>query len=220
MIETGVYFGDLHSYYDLNLILSSVTIPPATPKTNYIDIPGGDGSIDLTEAHGEIKYKNRECTFVFTVSPDDDLTFEERKMKVSTALNGVRCKIILDKDPNWYYNGRCTVNEYKQDKNLLQITITATVEPYKYKLGETVVTFAVTESEVLLASINNERKTVVPVITCDIDAQIIFEATVFNINAGTNRILEINLKPGENKFQLKSIGGEGTIRFTFQEGAL
>jgi len=219
MIETGIYFGDIHSYYDLNLVLSSVTIPPATPKTNYIDIPGGDGSIDLTEAHGEIKYKNRECTFVFTVSPDDDLTFEERKMKVSTALNGVRCKIILDKDPNWYYNGRCTINEYKQDKNLLQITITATAEPYKYKLGETVATFAVSEST-LLATIKNERKTVVPVIECDIDVQVIFEASVFQLNTGRNRILEINLKPGENKFQLMGIGGEGTIRFTFQEGAL
>lgn len=218
MIETGIYFGDIHSYYDLNLVLSSVTIPPATPKTNYIDIPGGDGSIDLTEAHGEIKYKNRECTFVFTVSPDDDLTFEERKMKVSTALNGVRCKIILDKDPNWYYNGRCTINEYKQDKNLLQITITATVEPYKYKLGETVATFAVSES-VLLATIKNERKTVVPVIECDVTVEVMFESNVFSLSAGTNRILEINLKPGDNQFQFKSTS-EGTIRFTFQEGAL
>lgn len=220
MIETGIYFGDVHSYYDLHLILSSVTIPPAQPKTNYIDIPGGDGSIDLTEAHGEIKYKNRECSFVFTVAPGDPLTFEERKSKVSNALNGLKCKIILDKDSSWCYNGRLNVNEYKQDKNLLKITITATVEPYKYKLSETVVTFAVEADDDKLFLIKNARKSVVPTITTNVQLQVTFNGATYTLNPGTHRILEINLKSGDNIMKIMGVGAAGKVTFTFQEGAL
>lgn len=220
MIETGIYFGDVHSYYDLNLVLSSVTIPPAKPKTNYIDIPGGDGSIDLTEAHGEIKYNNRECTFVFTVIPGDELTFEERKTKVSNALNGLKCRIILDKEQAWYYNGRLTVDEYKQDKNLLQIIITATVEPYKYKLSETVATFAVEAYEEKLFIIKNARKSVVPTIVTDAHLQITFEGEVRTVLPGTHVIPQINLKSGDNQFKIMGVGSIGKVTFTFQEGAL
>ena len=69
----GIQFNDIHSYYDLNLILSVVNIPPAQPKTNYVDLPGGEGSLDLTEALGEVKYNDRDCTFTFTMNPTDHL---------------------------------------------------------------------------------------------------------------------------------------------------
>ena len=84
MIETGISFGGIHSFYDLNLILSGSEIPPAKPKTTYVDIPGGDGSVDLTEANGEVKYYDRDCKFIFTMNPSDDLSdraFEQRKQK-------------------------------------------------------------------------------------------------------------------------------------------
>ena len=45
----GVRFGDYHSYNDFSLILTSKTIGTPTPKTETIDIPGGDGVLDLTE---------------------------------------------------------------------------------------------------------------------------------------------------------------------------
>ena len=133
----GIWFDNIHSYENLNLILSSVSIPPATVKTNYIDIPGADGSIDLTEALGMVRYKNRECSFVFSVFPYED--FEEKKKEVSNLLNGKKCKIKLDKDAEYFWIGRCSVNTYASDKNLHKITVKATVEPYKLKCAETVV---------------------------------------------------------------------------------
>ena len=133
----GIWFDGVHSYTDLNLVLSEVNIPPAIPKMTFIDIPGGDGSVDLTEALGEVKYKDREGSFTFTVFPSDD--FEVKKRQVSNLLNGKRCKITVDKDPDYYWIGRCAVDEYASDKNLHQIIVTATVAPYKWKHGETVV---------------------------------------------------------------------------------
>ena len=127
----GISFDNIHSFTDLNLVLSNVNIPPATPKTNYIDIPGGDGSVDLTEALGDVKYKNRECSFTFTIFPYEDA--EEKKTKISNLLNGKRCKIKLDKDSGYYWDGRCSVNSYASQKNIHQIVIGASVAPYKLK---------------------------------------------------------------------------------------
>lgn len=133
----GIWFDGIHSYDDLHLILSKVNIPPASAKTTYVDIPGSDGSVDLTEAQGEVKYKSRGCSFTFTAFPQDD--FEEKKTEVSNCLNGKRCKITLDKDPDYYYEGRCIVNSFASNKKLNQIVVNATVSPYKMKNTNTVV---------------------------------------------------------------------------------
>ena len=119
----GIKFNDIHSYDDLNLLLAPFVPTPATPKTTYIDIPGGDGSIDLTEAHGDIKYNDREFTFTFTVNPLDLTTFDKKITQVSNALNGRQFKITLDRDSNYYWEGRCSVDQYLQDRNLKQIVI-------------------------------------------------------------------------------------------------
>lgn len=218
MIETGVYFGDVHSFFDLDLILSSVNIPPAKPKTNNIDIPGGDGSIDLTEAHGEVKFKDRDCTFTFTVTPDDAMSFEERKTHVANVLNGLKCKIILDKDDKYYYVGRCTINQYKQDGHLKQITVNAKVEPYKYKIDKTIVTVATTETEKLLL-LKNSRKSVVPKITCSTDTEIAYNGIAFTLKKGTHQVLDFALTQPETVISIMS-ALPGTTTFEYQEGAL
>lgn len=132
----GIWFNDVHSYDDLNLILSKVDIPPAILKSSYIDVPASDGAIDMTEVHGK-HYKNRDCVFTFSVLPTDD--FESKKTEVSNLLNGGRFKIRLDKDSEYYYDGRCEVNKYECKKMLRKITVKAKVAPYKYKINQTTV---------------------------------------------------------------------------------
>lgn len=216
MIETGVHFDDIHSFHDLNLILSAVKISPAKPKTNYIDIPGGDGSKDLTEAHGEVKYSDRDITFTFTVFPKDEMTFEERQTAVSNVLNGKRCRITLDKDPYFYYQGRVTVDEYLQDRNLKQFTIKAVVRPYKWKQHETVAAFDLT-SAVQTVILHNSKKSVVPTIICTGSTRIVFGDTIHTLGEGTFKVLDICLVEGINTLQLS---GSGTVTFTYQEGDL
>lgn len=217
MIETGVYFGDIHSFYDLNLILAPFTPAPAKPKLNYVEISGGNGSLDLTEALGEVKYYDREFSFTFTVHPLDRLTFDEKVTQVSNALNGKRCKITLDRDSDYFWDGRCSVNQYKQDRNLKQIVITATVSPYKYKQTVTVETFDLTDEPATI-TLTNSRKTAVPTITCtDDNTTIVFGDSRFALSAGTYKTPEICLVAGENTMQ---ISGGGSITFEWQEGDL
>lgn len=137
MIETGISFGNIHSFRDLDLILSDVVIPPASPKQTFVDIPGADGSVDLTEAHGEVKYSDRTgAKFTFYMNPAGDLSedaWEAKKTEISNLLNGQRCDITLDKDPGYYWQGRCTVSDHASSKKLRKFVVGARLAPYKLK---------------------------------------------------------------------------------------
>lgn len=217
MITRGIKFNETHSYYDLNLILSAVNIPPAKPKTTYIDIPGADGSLDLSAVHGEIRYNDRECSFIFTMLPTDFATWEEKQTEVSNLLNGKEFKIVLDKDDGYFYKGRCTVDDYAEDKKIRQITVKAKVHPYKYRMYETSVSHALSTTAKTIV-LTNGRKTVSPTITCTADnTSVSIGGATYKINAGTHKILDIQLKQGTNQL---SISGSGTITFTYQEADL
>ena len=215
MIETGVSFNEIHSFFDLNLVLSKVDIPPAKPKTTFIDVPGADGTVDLTEAHGEVKYSDRECSFTFTMLPTDSSTWEEKKTEVGNMLNGKVFNITLDKDDEYYYTGRCELKSFSENKKIRQIVVTAKVKPYKFKQNVTVMKYALssTPKNVILM---NGRKTVSPVIECTNDNTVIaFGGATFNLNAGKHKILDIQLVEGNNTV---TVSGTGTVTFTYQEG--
>ena len=215
MIQKGVKFNRMHSFEDFDLILSKVEISPAIPKTNLIEIPGSDIPIDLTEALGGVNYSSRECKFTFTMNPSGDLSeggFEAKKTEVSNALNGLACKIILDKDPDYFYQGRCIVDEYLSDKRIRQIVIKATVHPYKYKVTET--TVSVTSGSHILS---NDRMPVVPSITTTDETTLIFNGNTYALNAGTHKILNLQLKQGKNAVTVET---EGTVTFKYRKGAL
>lgn len=213
----GVYFDDIHSYNDLNLILSPFTPAPAEPQTNFLKVPGRDGSLDLTESHGEVKYNSRVFLFTFTINPADKMTFDEKVSQVSNALNGKQYKITLDRDPDYYWFGRCVVDKYAQNKKLGQITVKATVNPYKLKQTETVAKIALSSSEQTI-SLENGRMAAVPVIECtDDNTSVYFAGNTIKLNAGIHKILNIRFVEGFNTLKVK---GTGTIAFTWQEGEL
>lgn len=217
MIETGVLFGGLHSFRDLNLILTSVYIPPASPKENFIDIPGGNGSVDMTEAHGDVKYSDRTgAKFTFHMNPAGGLSekaWEAKKTEISNRLNGLQCNIVLDKDPEYYWQGRCKVSEYASDKKLKKIIVGARLAPYKMKINETTVKVALTETPKEI-TLTNARKTVCPLITCTGETTLIFDGSEYVLNAGTHRLLDFQLKEGETAV---TVFGTGTVTFVYQE---
>lgn len=212
----GVSFGAIHSYNDLNLVLAPFTPTPAEPQTTLLKVPGRDGYLDLTEANGEVKYNSREFLIEFTVAPSDDLTFDQRASKVASALNGLRCKITFDRDPDFYWSGRCAVDKYTQDKNIGKITVKATVDPYKLKQSATVETIALSSSaqEVVF---ENGRMSSVPTIECTSEATVVFNGNTYTLTAGTSKILDIRFVEGSNVLVLS---GSGSITFTWQEGEL
>ena len=139
---TGVRFNGKHSYNDYGLILKSrPKIGMPSPKTISIDVPGSDGSLDLTEAvAGEVKYSNREIELEFgaMVERDHQAEFKSRLMD---ALHGQIMEVILDEDSEWYYRGRVTVEFEDVQSWRLKVTIKVDAEPYKQAINETVIEF-------------------------------------------------------------------------------
>lgn len=224
MIETGIYFDDLHSYHDFGLVLSAVDIPAATPKTNYVDIPGGDGSVDLTEALGDVKYNDRECTFTFTAGKSiNESEWEELKTKVNNALNGKTFKkITLEKDPDYFYSGRCSINGYAINKRLRQIIVNARVAPWKFKQAKTIITAEVDTDldHPISMYLPNSRRSVFPEVSISgTDFTIGSDEGEFHYTDGTYTVKNhyFRLKEGITKVL---VSGHGTISFSYQEGDL
>lgn len=210
----GVRFGELHSYDDFSLILTDKTIGKAEPKTSNVDIEGMDGSLDLTEYFGDVKYKNRKLTFEFsTIIPMNE--FLNLYSNIQNKLNGKYLKIILDEDPDFYYIGRLNVNDWKSNKRIGKITIEADCEPYKYRINETVLSYVLKDTIDLY--LDNLKKLVVPTITTDSEIQITFEDTCYSLSPGTWEIDDIILKPGINKM---AVIGTGNITIQYKEGGL
>ena len=130
----GVRFGAYHSYNDFHLILAKKTIGTPSPKKEVIEIPGGDGVLDLTEFFGGVKYGNRTLTFEFsTIRPQSE--FMEIFSEVQNAIHGKRMAIAIDDDPEWVYVGRISVSEWKAEKAVGRLTIDCDCEPFKRRIS-------------------------------------------------------------------------------------
>ena len=211
----GVRFGTYHSWDDFNLILSQKTLGAPSPKTEIIDIPGGDGVLDLTDFFGEVKYGNRELSFEFsTIVPQADfLTLFSR---IQDALHGQKMRIVLDDDAEWYYVGRITVSEWKAERSIGKLTIDCDCEPYKTKLANTVVTADVNGSEVAVILLNS-KKTVVPTLDIVGNVDVTFGTNFWALSDGKYDLPAIQLVNGSNTILLN---GTGTATFSYLERGL
>ena len=213
----GIMFGNYHTYRDFQLILASKTIGTPSPKTETIDIPGGDGVLDLTEFFGETKYGNRSHSFEFSsmVDPSEFMTLFSR---VQNALHGRKLPIILDDDPDWYYIGRISVSEWKADRNIGKLTIDCDCDPYKYQIGTTEIYRSISGTSTF--TLPNSRKRVVPEVkvTSSSGLAVTFgSGNLWNLSSGSYLLPELELVEGDNQI---TVTGTGTITFTYQQGQL
>ena len=210
----GVTFGNYHSYNDLSMVLSSKTIGTPEAKTATVSIPGADGVLDVTEYFGDIKYDNRQLTFVFALVIDPD-NFLTQLTTINNALNGQKVRIILDDDPNFYYSGRLSVSDFTVSNAVGNVTVTADCNPYKYKLNETTVSKTVSSSATV--TLTNSRMRVTPTITTTAAVTLTFNGNTYSLSAGTFTVPEIVLESGSNSI---TISGKATVTFKYQEGEL
>ena len=213
----GIMFGNYHSWNDFQLILASKTIGTPSPKKETIDIPGGDGVLDLTDFFGETKYSNRNLTFEFStmVTPSEFMTLFSM---VQNALHGRKLPIILDEDPEWKYTGRISVSEWKADRNIGKLTIDCDCEPYKYQIGTTEIYRYISGTDSF--SLPNSRKRVVPEVkvTSSSGLTVTFgSGNVWNLSSGSYLLPELELVEGDNPI---TVTGTGSITFTYTQGTL
>lgn len=213
-------FGDdIYSFRTLHLIQQKVDVQPAEPKLNLIDIPGANGSKDISEQPaGRMMYKDRTITWTFALYPGDK--WETKHAEVSNALNGLRCTIHLGTDWDWYYEGRLVVKEYNVDKALRQITVEAICKPYKRKFALSGGDFEVTTERADIR-LHNEQLPVVPDFYADVEAEITWQGSSVVIAPETwFSSLDIELPKGESVIGLRATSAPGKVRILYREGSL
>lgn len=140
-ITFGVNDKFFNTWDDWHIVPESrPVINPPSPKTNYVEVPGMDGSLDYTEALGSLKYNNREGSWTFYVMNDyTDKNYKfnswnELYNEILEAVHGKYVMVWSEDDPKYVYHGRVTINEWNSgDPNYSKITISYNLEPYKNK---------------------------------------------------------------------------------------
>lgn len=122
-----------NTWDDWHLIPASrPLVNPPSVKTSYVDIPGGDGALDLTESlSGRAMYGNRSGSWDFYVD-NDHQDWTVLYSRIMEFLHGQTMEAVLEDDLAYYYEGRFSVNEWRSEKSYSRIIINYAVDPYKY----------------------------------------------------------------------------------------
>lgn len=212
----GISFDGLHSYRDFSLVLAPKAIGSPQVKRYQIEVPGADGTLDLTDFFGEPKFENVTHTFEFSLPvPQTELLYTYQSIK--NAIHGKKMRIILDDDPLFYYIGRCEVSPLTQEKTIGKLSIVCDCDPYKYRTQKTVFKIDVTGE--FTTTIPNSRKRVVPEvqIVTDGSIRIVYQNNIWDLGSGSYILPELELVEGNNEV---SVTGTGSVILTYREGAL
>ena len=187
------------------ILLDGYTLSPPEPKTYTVDIPGGDGVIDLTQSlTGDVAYKNRQQEFPFmVVNPD---SFERVKTEVSNFLHGKAFDYQMTMDPGYTYHGRFTVTEYGHTlysyPGLVGIfSIKIDADPYKLK-GH--MTYKLNATGGQSFRLESGRKPVHPTIECSQPCKVTWNNIVTQVPTGTYRLNNILFTEGFNEIYINS----------------
>lgn len=213
----GVLFGDYHTWGDFQLVMTEKEISAPEPKTHYVEIEGADGSLDFSEAFGEVKFKRRKIKYVFTsLVPRKD--FWTEFTRIQSVLHGREFKIIDDEDQEFYYIGRVSMDKWKIDKAVGSFEVDIEAEPYKYRINETVRTEGITGTQWF--GLWNDRMSVNPIFSVSAAPMtLVFGGKTFTIGTANTDYTstDIVFKQGNNTLEVR---GEGILTIRYREGTL
>ena len=141
-----------NSHDDFHLVPDGrpiITMPE--PVTNYIEIPGASGQLDMSESLTNYPlYGHREGTLSFIVLNDyeENDSWIKRYQQLGQYLHGRRLEMSLEDDPDYFYEGRFSVSNWESpsDGGNSTVDIDYTLDTYKYWDNEIVINKSVSGS--------------------------------------------------------------------------
>jgi len=204
--------------------LSGWELGVAEMDEEYVKVPGRNGLLDFSTVltDGEPCYGNRSLVVVLESSEGNRLEREARIDEMMNELDGFKLNIILPDDPTRYLTGRVRVKKLYNDPAHCSVEVTATCEPWRYNLAETVVGLQASSAVQTVSIINNGRLAVVPTITVaggsvllnfEVDGGTVSEA----LSVGTYVLPDLYLRRGVKPLRYS---GDGTALLTYREAVL
>jgi hypothetical protein len=221
MIERRkIIFGTYDTAEEGLWTLTGWALSDAEQKTEYLDLPGANGRLDVSTAltDGEPVYNDRTLTATFECSEGTRLEREDRISRMVNWLDGWRMNITLPDDPLHYITGRVHVARLYNDPAHASVQVTATCDPWRYNVTETAVGLQATAAEQTTALINSGRRSMVPTLTiAGGDVLLAAGAASWALSAGVYALPDLYLRPGSTPIRYS---GTGTLLVTYREAVL
>jgi len=146
-----------NTYDDFCLVPETIAaIAPPMTKRQTVDIPGGNGLLDLTDSLRKYPvYNNREGSITFHVLNDrrsiSNITWPNLYSKIMNLLQGRLVLATLDDDPGWYYKGRWDVSAWSpsNDGTWPKVQFNYYLQPYKLSNQQQTLTYTIPSSSSL-----------------------------------------------------------------------
>lgn len=210
------YFGNIASYDEFGLMLTDVAIEPPEPKRELQDIPGMDGTLDLSyEASDEIKFRNRDIRLSFAKA-DYSRRWEEIFTEIVNRLHGRHFEVSLDPDAGWYWDAFVTVKNPRTVRNKGTLQVVCDAYPYKLKRQQTIYTVQAAAQGASVAC-RNSRMKVLPEFETTGTCQIRLGDTIKSVPPGKYVFSDIAFTEGDNEV---TVTGSGTVTIRYREGLL
>lgn len=193
--EYGLLFGD---DYDLG-------IPEY--KEYVVDIPGGNGSIDLSEFSGDVSYKNRTQKFnLYFAKQISQREYETYKTKMARFFHGRKLSYWVTVDPNFIYTGRfkLTDSTERTEAKYPHISLEVNANPFKV-LKESPITWYINAAGGILIDLPCGRKRTRPTIEVKQESVVNFNGDSWTIPAGTSIIKDLWLECGNNQVYINTL---------------
>jgi len=231
----SITLGTKNTWNDWHLIPKTrPVVNPPSLKLNYIDIPGRDGGFDMSAAlSGRALYNNRQGSWEFIVE-NGFRDWSTLYSEIMTYLSGQRMTAVLEDDPNYYYEGRFSVNGWNSDRNYSLITIDYVVSPYKRDINDLGgnwiwdtfnfetgvdyfyrnVTIKGTQTVTVMAG---SMSTTPIIIASEAGLSVTFKGVSYNLIKGPNTMRNIAFTKGANDLIFK---GTGVVSIEYIGGSL
>lgn len=229
----SITIGDKNTWDDWHLISTSrPLVNPPSVKTSYVDLPGGDGTLDLTEVlAGRPTYNNRTGSWTFYVM-NGYQEWYELYSDIMEYLQGREMDAILEDDPAYCYHGRFQVDAWRSDPTWSKIVISYNVGPYKKDVAgygdnwlwdpfnferDIIRSYKnlIVDGSLTVTYVNDVLETI-PTFIVTNAMTVEYKGTTYTLAAGSNTIKAIKFTAGENiltftgngKVTIENIGGK------------
>lgn len=192
--------------WGMSLLSGGVKTDPPKPKTYAVDLPGSDGSIDLTEYAGDVAYGDRSMSFTLLVPgyrPDAIAGFVTR---LDTWLHGRRLTFALSWDPGYTYVGRFSVEEAPNNYAWGSVTLDVTADPYKTR-DDSPLTWRVNAAGGVWLDLPVGRRRVCPTIEVNRRALVTHGGKTWELMPGASRVRDLWLTAGGNPLLINTYPG-------------
>lgn len=175
--------------------LSEVSITPLIKKQYLVDIPGTDGTRDLTDWFGAPRFEARTLTVRAQCCKEGAADCAAR---LSNAFGGRTVSVRLSSDPGVYRTGSVTQVSATGPQLSDDVILTMVCDPYRYADNLTIHTVSASESAVTYVWSNAGTRPVVPEIVSESDTVIQLGTSRWALSKGTYRLPGLTIDGGSS----------------------